>query len=66
MYSLSFTGFFKQYRINNIWSPLGIKPRNEKGNEVQKERREEGSTEGRKGGKKERKEGRKVNVRLQN
>ncbi len=27
MYSLSFTGFFKQYRIKNIWSPLGIEPR---------------------------------------
>ncbi len=27
MYSLSFTGFFKQYRIKNIWSPPGIEPR---------------------------------------
>ncbi len=27
MYSLSFTGFFKQCRIKNIWSPPGIKPR---------------------------------------
>ncbi len=27
MYSLSFTGFFKQYRIKNIWSPPGIESR---------------------------------------
>ncbi len=27
MYSLSFTGSFKQYRIKNIWSPPGIEPR---------------------------------------
>ncbi len=28
MYSLSFTGFFKQYRINNnYWLPPGIEPR---------------------------------------
>ncbi len=27
MYSLTFTGFFKQYRIKNIWLPPGIEPR---------------------------------------
>ena len=27
MYSLSFTSFFKQSRIKNIWSPPGIEPR---------------------------------------
>ncbi len=27
MCSFSFTGFFKQYRIKNIWSPPGIEPR---------------------------------------
>ncbi len=27
VYSLCFAGFFKQFRIKNIWLPLGIEPR---------------------------------------